>query len=551
MKITTLLVSTFCVAIQLNFSGAFTRYHSCPSAAITSQKHQRRYAGSITSLNDEISPLILSDVDTTISEDELQHSEPMDNRPFEQRVDGPRKARRLNHPFQHLYRHSDPSWKDNNWNDTIAVADDVYECYNSIFDIINNDKASSHNQQQLNSTFAQKPIDVQTSLLAIQYLYEHGGYSFEEIHKMHAKFASLLEIDVVRQLRPKMRFLKDCLGGSTADQLLNPQLKDVLRPDYFGSRLERTIAPRHAFLVHIGLPSGKALWDDTYEPSLTFSCLLDQFLIMHRKPKQFAAMCNSWRNVYGATNLQDNLPITSEQITAFDKLFQRGILSAARDDSSYTQPDKQIISSPSLLQTANVTSAQLVQYLIQHGANPYETDVRGASLFHWAAGAGNLEGLKELVIGCDQLDSRIQARGGHGNTTNSPRNPGVHAAIIWKADRDDAIPLHWAAAGAGPKEFGIGGHISVCNYLLELNTEYNIIPQRSLIDSQTKDGNSVLMWAAWSRSLQVVKMLVRNRADTTKENRNGCTVSHWAASGGGECVCMLSNRVIDVFILIK
>ena len=105
MKITTLLVSTFCVAIQLNFSGAFTRYHSCPCAAITSQKHQRRYAGSITSLNDEISPLILSDVDTTISEDELQHSEPMDNRPFEQRVDGPRKARRLNHPFQHLYRH--------------------------------------------------------------------------------------------------------------------------------------------------------------------------------------------------------------------------------------------------------------------------------------------------------------------------------------------------------------------------------------------------------------------------------------------------------------
>ena len=452
MRIKTFLISTSCVAIQFHISGAFTRYHLCHSAAITRQKKHQQYDGSIkttTSLSDNISPLILPDVDTTNSEDDLQHSEPIDNRPREQRVDGPRKARRLNHPFQHLHRHSDPSWSDNNWNDTIAITDEVYECYNNIFDIIDNDTAPPK-QQQLNSTFAQKPIDVQTSLLGIQYLHQHGGYTFDQIQQMHSKFPPLLEIDVVRQLRPKMRFLKDCLGGLTADQLLNPQLKDVLRPDYFGSRLERTIAPRHAFLLHIGLPSGKALWDDTYEPSLTFSCLLDQFLIMHRKPKQFAAMCNSWRNMYGATNLQDNLPITSEQIIAFDKLFQRGILSAARDDSSYKQqPDKQINSSPSLLQTANVTSAQLVQYLIQHGANPYETDVRGASLFHWAAGAGNLEGLKELVKGCDQLDSRIQARRGPFTS-----NPGVHAAILWKASRDDAIPLHWAAAGAGPKEFG-------------------------------------------------------------------------------------------------
>ena len=74
----------------------------------------------------------------------------------------------------------------------------------------------------------------------------------------------------------------------------------------------------------------------------------------------------------------------------------------------------------------------------------------------------------------------------------------------------------------------------MCNYLLELRAEFSIIPRRELIDSETKDGNTVLMWAAWSGSLDVVKLLVRNRADTAKANRNGCTVAHWAASGGGE-----------------
>lgn len=63
--------------------------------------------------------------------------------------------------------------------------------------------------------------------------------------------------------------------------------------------------------------------------------------------------------------------------------------------------------SPSLLQTANVSSAQLPQYLVHRGANPWETDVRGASLFHWAAGCGSLEALQELINSCDRLESRF------------------------------------------------------------------------------------------------------------------------------------------------
>ena len=92
-----------------------------------------------------------------------------------------------------------------------------------------------------------------------------------------------------------------------------------------------------------------------------------------------------------------------------------------------------------------MTSAQLVTYLIQHGANAYETDVRGASLFHWAAGCGNLDALKALVVCCNTCNVISS------NSNSTLSTPGTSAALLWKASRDDAIPLHWAAAGAGPK----------------------------------------------------------------------------------------------------
>jgi ankyrin repeat protein len=483
-------------------------------------------------------------IDQAKSEADTSSTTTIDRRPHEQRVSAPRKARRLNHPFQHLYRHADPTFDDNEWNDEGGI-----QHPNEITEFYWNEIMTQSSQ------FAQLPIDVETSLSASHYLHVYGGYSLHEIVQLHKTFPPLLEIDVGRHLRPKMRFLKDCLGGGVASidskssiQVLDPKLKSLLPASIWGARFERTIAPRHAFLVHLGLPFGRMLWDDATNDVGGSSSLLEEFLLMHRKPKQFAAMCNDWRKKYGASNIDNNLPITSEQVVAFDKLFQRGILSAARDDSNYVYPDYDSNDAtnknkpPSLLDTANVTSAQLVTYLIQHGANAYETDVRGASLFHWAAGCGNLEGLKELVDCCNKRKA--------GSESNSQlSSPGYSAALLWKASRDDAIPFHWAAAGAGPKEFGTGGHVDVCNYLLSICSQaeqQSIITQRKLINARTKDGNSVLMWSAWSGSLDIVKLLVRNRAETEVSNRNGCTVAHWASSGGDLAVCKYLATMANV-----
>merc|ERR1711957_26937 len=60
------------------------------------------------------------------------------------------------------------------------------------------------------------------------------------------------------------------------------------------------------------------------------------------------------------------------------------------------------------------------------------------------------------------------------------------------------------------------------------------------------DGNTILMWSAWSKSLDVAKLLVRHRADATASNRNGCTVAHWAASGGDLTVCQYLHTMAKV-----
>jgi len=54
------------------------------------------------------------------------------------------------------------------------------------------------------------------------------------------------------------------------------------------------------------------------------------------------------------------------------------------------------------------------------------------------------------------------------------------------------------------------------------------------------------MWAAWSSSLDTVKLMVRYRAKWDLSNRNGCTVAHWAASGGNLEVCKYLAEVVGV-----
>jgi ankyrin repeat protein len=240
-------------------------------------------------------------------------------------------------------------------------------------------------------------------------------------------------------------------------------------------------------------------------------------------------LCNCWRQQQklrkNAGKKDNSVLITSKQIEAFDALFVRGLMAAARNELCQANNDWPLL-------YVNMTSSKLISLLIQHGGNPLERDIRGVSLLHWAAGTGNLAAVQVLL-------------------------PLFSTGVFTEAERDGALPLHWAAAGAKTREFGCGGHPEVCQFLLEQGDV--TIPlgegvasrtirdtKMALVNAITKDGNSALMWAAWSGTLETVKLLVRNRADPLIRNRNGCTAAHWAASGGNVAVCQYLADICHV-----
>ncbi|CAJ1930380.1 unnamed protein product [Cylindrotheca closterium] len=362
-----------------------------------------------------------------------------DIRPHEQRANGPRLARRMNHRYKYLFRQpQDPKIQ---------------------------------------------------SMTSLEYLSQY--YSEDTILQMNASFPPLLGLNASRHLHPKVRFLQETMG---LNDLTSSDFHKNIPPQFFGARLERTIAPKHAFLVYKGLPHGLELILDQTR--------FQQFLLSSRKTKRFCALCNQWRD-----NSKDAM-ITPKQIDAFVAMFGRGALAASRDELcqfNNTWP----------LEHINVTSAEILDVLIQHGANPLERDNRGVSLLHWAAGTGNMDAVSLLV-------------------EYFPKQ------VLELTERDGATPLHWAVAGANAKEFGTGGHIDVCHYILSCGDP------KTLVNQLTYDGNSPLMWASWSGTLDTVKLMVRHRADFQIANRNGCTCAHWAASGGNLQICKYLKNTVGV-----
>lgn len=336
------------------------------------------------------------------------------------------------------------------------------------------------------------------------FLAQEGGWTVDQVLHMNQSFPELLNLSVPRQLFPKMRFLKETLGVTRP-----VDLDGVLPPQFFGARLERVLAPRHAFLVWIGLPSGNNLFE--LRSTTRDATLFQEFLSSSRKPKPFAALCQSWRTRFDATDSPIVGAITAKHVQSFDAIFSRGIMASVRDD--LTQHNNTwSMDHLSMLDATSVT-----QLLIQHGANSRERDHRGASLLHWACGTGNWETAALLLPYCSIAD----------NST-----------------RDASTPLHWAAAGTTAREFGVGGHVDVCFEILSrIPRDLSV---RDYVNAVTLDGNSALMWAAWSGSLDTVKLLVRQRADASLSNRNGCTVAHWAASGGNLQVCQYLAEIIQV-----
>lgn len=439
---------------------------------------------------------------------ERQNNTIVDNRPHEQRRNNPRTARRLNHSFQHLWRHDSKDIR--------------YHLNEGKMGYDGDNSSDTDNTFLTNTT---------------EFLIQYGGYSSQEI-----KFASneifppLLGLDIHRHLKVKMRFAKYTLGAlnETSGQLTT-RARNVIPWSYYGSRLETCIAPRHAFLAFLSQSSNRKEnripVDFPHSENLISNPekMRDFLINAGKSSKQYASMCNRWAGHGDRANV-----ITSFHVEQFEQRFRRGLMAAARgmdfNKSPSTTGAESILASDEFY----ISSGSMIQLLIKHGANAQERDTRGVSLLHWSAGAGNLEAYKVLEKVVRPL----------GSEEEGDMNLSGHSV---KAERDGALPIHWAVSGSNGKEFGTGGHFHIVQYILENAQRYGAKNMDDVINAKTKDGNSVLMWACWAAgSLDIVKLLLSFGASTDLRNRNGCSVAHWAASGGNLEICKYLHNVVGV-----
>lgn len=340
------------------------------------------------------------------------------------------------------------------------------------------------------------------------------NYTKSDIARMDESFARFSSLDVKSHLSPHVRFIVRTLGAGTGDICDGQECgidgtdfvphncqvsylgKSAVPPLFFGKRLEKTIGPRHAYLVHYGLPHGKTLLEDNGR-------LFQEFLDSCDKPASvFAHLCNCW-----SLATRDGGPFTAkvlhtpDMVEALERSFHAGLLPAVQNRHTCD------------LDLIGCAPGRMVDLLLEHGANAIEHDSFGTSLLHWAAGSGSLIGAKAL------LKFLVEA----GEATDA-----AELLINAHGAKGGATPLHFASCGVANGKFGVGGHANVCRLFLDAAGDR----ASELANVECFNGNTPLMWAAWSGSLDVVKLLVESGANPQKENCNQHNAAQWAAAGG-------------------
>jgi ankyrin repeat protein len=290
-------------------------------------------------------------------------------------------------------------------------------------------------------------------------------------------------------LLPRWRLLRHILGAT--DEQAHAVL--MLEKRFWSHPIEKSLLPRHAYLMSRGLPHGARL--------LRFRRTgLRALLLEPKSDTQFASAVASLRRC------RDSAADITADFDAFSRAFRRGALDAARSGD-----------------------VGMLRLLHSHGWSACdERDRRNVSAMHYAAGHGHTECvafLREAGISTDDRDA------------------------------DGATPLHWAVAGCrllpmgrqanrsgtkrhvdGPPArhgFGTGGHLDTARWLVRHGAD----PRAT-----TRDGNSIVHWCAWAGGEPMLRWLCFDlglKAGVHALNAKGCSAAHWAASGGDLAVCRL------------
>jgi ankyrin repeat protein len=208
------------------------------------------------------------------------------------------------------------------------------------------------------------------------------------------------------------------------------------------------------------------------------------------------------------------------------------------------------------------TGAELVQMLIERGANPNQQTyfrpavrgggTRGTTPFLVAVGTGNLDLVKQLVArganvklatseGTGAIHAAVQARGGGGGGGGGfggpPGGGPPGGGAPGGAPGGDAEPGAAAPRGAGAGAPGRGGaarpnpQVELIKYLAEQGADVNLMAQRHFLQ-RTRGGSPLHYVVRGGGNRQVIETLLELGLDINAKDEDGLTALDYAMGRG-------------------
>ena len=176
--------------------------------------------------------------------------------------------------------------------------------------------------------------------------------------------------------------------------------------------------------------------------------------------------------------------------------------------------------STAFIEAAKSGYIDMVELLLECGADIEAKDDYGQTSLIWAAENGNAEVLKQLLEAGADVEAKnnrglrsliLAVKIGHAEVVKQLLEAG---ADIEAKDDDGWTPLFWAARNR---------YIEMVKQLLEAGAD---------IESKDDDGWTPLFWAATLRHTEMVKQLLEAGADIEAKDHRGQTSLLWAAKNG-------------------
>jgi ankyrin repeat protein len=171
-----------------------------------------------------------------------------------------------------------------------------------------------------------------------------------------------------------------------------------------------------------------------------------------------------------------------------------------------------------LIQAANMGDATTVAGFIDRGLDVNSVDPRGETLLIIASRAGHVELVKALLA----RRAKLEAVNAVGETALAVAAYNGHADVVDLLLAKGADPVNhqgWSALHYAAMQ----GHSAPLR---------SLIARGAPVDALAPNGATALMLGAGSSNIEVVRELLRSRADGRIRGRNGETAIDWALRAG-------------------